>query len=304
MGRELSADVGIVGGGLMGASTALFLRQRGVSVVLLERGLIGQQASGVNYGNVRRQGRAMRQLPLANRSREIWGRLPQLTGADVEFLPVGHLRVVYTKAQVDSIEAYAQEAMNHGLELELFDRHSLLRRYPFFGPEVLGGSLAPQDGHANPRLTAPAIGRAARALGATVLENCEVVDIDRDAFDFRIATRSGIEVRAPVGREPALHPRAVARAAPPHAGVRRPARDPHLDRHRRLSARRRPCDGRELEGQRPVLCLRLQRPGFPARARRRRRDGGTDRHRPHEHADRSVQHPAIRRCARRSRGCA
>ncbi len=57
----------------MGAATAFFLRQRGRSVALLERGLIGQQASGTNFGNVRRQGRYLRQLPLANRSREIWG---------------------------------------------------------------------------------------------------------------------------------------------------------------------------------------------------------------------------------------
>ena len=40
--------------------------------ILLERGLIGQQASGVNFGNVRRQGRYLHQLPLANRSRAIW----------------------------------------------------------------------------------------------------------------------------------------------------------------------------------------------------------------------------------------
>ena len=60
---EQAADVVIVGGGLMGAATAFFLRRRGVSVILLERGLIGQQASGTNFGNVRRQGRFLPQLP-------------------------------------------------------------------------------------------------------------------------------------------------------------------------------------------------------------------------------------------------
>lgn len=50
------ADVVIVGGGLMGSAAAFFLRQRGQSVILLERDQIGQYASGVNFGNVRRQG--------------------------------------------------------------------------------------------------------------------------------------------------------------------------------------------------------------------------------------------------------
>src|SRR5437867_7294642 len=91
-----AADVIIVGGGIMGASAAFFLRQRGRSVILLERGLVGQQASGVNFGNVRRQGRPLFQLPLANRARDIWGRLPALLGEDCEFVPAGHMRVFYS----------------------------------------------------------------------------------------------------------------------------------------------------------------------------------------------------------------
>ncbi len=52
------SDVLILGGGLMGCCTAFFLRQRhGLSVTLLERELVGRQASGTNFGNVRRQGR-------------------------------------------------------------------------------------------------------------------------------------------------------------------------------------------------------------------------------------------------------
>ena len=76
--KQLAADVMIVGGGLMGAASAFFLRKRGLSVMLLERGLVGQQASGVNFGNVRRQGRYLPQLPLAHRSRDIWGRMTEL----------------------------------------------------------------------------------------------------------------------------------------------------------------------------------------------------------------------------------
>jgi FAD dependent oxidoreductase len=86
---ELRTDVIVVGGGIMGAATAFYLRKRGRTVSLIERGLIGQQASGVNFGNVRRQGRYLPQLPLANRSREIWGRLDELLGEDAEFLPSG-----------------------------------------------------------------------------------------------------------------------------------------------------------------------------------------------------------------------
>ena len=54
-----ASDVIVVGGGIMGAAAAFFLRKRGRSVTLLEQGLVGQQASGVNFGNVRRVGREL-----------------------------------------------------------------------------------------------------------------------------------------------------------------------------------------------------------------------------------------------------
>lgn len=196
-GESLAADVVIVGGGLMGASTAFFLRRRGLSVVLLERGLVGQQASGVNFGNVRRQGRFLPQLPLAHRSRDIWGRLPQLIGEDAEFLASGHVRVVYDQAQLGVIEQYADDAKHWGLDLEMLGRTELRKRFPFFGPEVLGGSYAPHDGHANPRLAAPAFGRAAARLGARIIENCEVLHVEKDALDFRVSAADGTTVTAP-----------------------------------------------------------------------------------------------------------
>lgn len=194
---ENAADVIVVGGGVMGAATAFFLRQRGRSVILLERGLVGQQASGTNFGNVRRQGRYIAQLPLANRSRAIWGRLPELIGEDVEFLPTGHLRVGYRAEHVGAMESYAEEAAPYGLDLELLSANMLRERFPFLGPEAIAGSYAPHDGHANPRLAAPAFARAAVRAGAVVVEGAEVLEIQKSGEDFRVETADGRVWRAP-----------------------------------------------------------------------------------------------------------
>ena len=175
----------------MGAASAFFLRRRGRSVILLERGLIGAQASGTNFGNVRRQGRFLPQLPLAHRSRAIWGSLKELLGEDAEFLPTGHVRVCYLEAQVAAIEKYAADAREWGLELEIVSGATLRKRFPFFGSEVVAGSYSKHDGHANPRLAAPAFGRAARREGAQVHENTEVLTVEKDGTDFRIACADG-----------------------------------------------------------------------------------------------------------------
>jgi sarcosine oxidase subunit beta len=192
-----TADVVIVGGGIMGAATAFFLRKRGVSVILLECGLIGQQASGVNFGNVRRSGRHLEQLPLSNRSHAIWGKLKELIGDDAEFVASGQIRVGYNQAHADRLEKYAHDAKAYGLDLELFSGRKLRERFPLLGPEVMLASLSPHDGQANPRLAAPAFGRAAVREGAQVFENTEIVDIEKDGEDFRVSAADGRIFRAP-----------------------------------------------------------------------------------------------------------
>jgi sarcosine oxidase subunit beta len=193
-----AADVIIVGGGIMGTSAAFFLRRYGKSVILLERGLIGQQASGVNFGNVRRQGRYLHQLPLANRSRLIWDRLSELVGEDCEFVASGHLRVCYSREQADRLEAYARDARDYGLELEMISTSALRTRFPYLGSEIIAGSYDATGGHANPRLTTPAVGRAAKRAGADVREESEVTAVAKVGDDFVVEVASQGELRAPV----------------------------------------------------------------------------------------------------------
>ena len=198
MTAAIRSDVIVVGGGIMGAAATFFLRQRGRSVTLIERGLVGQQASGTNFGNVRRQGRFLPQLPLANRSREIWGRLGELLGDDAEFLPTGHVRICYRQDQVGALEAYARDALDYGLELEMVSGNALRERFPFLGPEAVAGSYSHHDGHANPRLAAPAFGRAAVKAGARLFEMTEVVTVEKDGEDFRAESVDGRQFRAPI----------------------------------------------------------------------------------------------------------
>src|SRR5512132_601372 len=139
MTEHVSADVAIVGGGTVGCSTALHLRRRNASVVLLERGLCGSQASGVNYGGVRQQGRDLAELPLARRSREMWGRLAEIVGSDCEFTASGHVKLARSDADMAELEAYRDAAKPFGLALELLGRNEIRTRYPFLGDAALGG---------------------------------------------------------------------------------------------------------------------------------------------------------------------
>ncbi len=191
-------DVLIQGGGGAGCSAALHLAQRGVRVILLERGLVGSQASGVNYGGVRQQGRHPAELPIARRSREIWGRLKDIAGTDAEFVVTGHLKLARNDAEEADLVAYLDVARQHDLPLRMVGRNAIHQDYPWLGPRVVAGSFAPEDGSANPRLLSPALANAARAAGADIREHAEVVAHAHDGARFHLRTANGAAFTAPV----------------------------------------------------------------------------------------------------------
>nr|WP_044551410.1 FAD-binding oxidoreductase [Azospirillum lipoferum] len=196
MRERIDCDVAVVGGGIVGGSAALFLRQAGLSVTLLERDWCGAKASGVNFGGVRRQGRPLEQLPLSQRAHAIWGRLPELLGTDAEYIRSGHLKLARSEPDLESLIAYRERSQGFGLGLEIITGEEFRRRWPALGDRAIGGSLCPEDGHANPRLVSPAFAHAAAGLGAVVREQTPVDRVEKDGDRFVLLSGDDLEVRA------------------------------------------------------------------------------------------------------------
>ena len=105
-----AADVVIVGGGIVGVSAALALAERKLSVVLCEKGVIGGEQSGRNWGWCRKQGRDRRELPLMLESMRIWEGLAARVGADVGFRKTGVVYLARTEADLAHQEAWLDVA--------------------------------------------------------------------------------------------------------------------------------------------------------------------------------------------------
>lgn len=196
MTGHLDLDVAIIGGGTAGCAAALHLARQGLRVALFERRTAGSQASGVNFGGVREQGRDFAELPLSRRARRIWDRLPGLIGSDGEFMATGHLKLARSDEQMASLEDFARGAAGYGLEIELIAGNRLRADYPWLGPQVVGASLCRSDGQANPRIVAPGFAQAARQAGALICEHEAVIGALRDAGGFRLETERGRRVAA------------------------------------------------------------------------------------------------------------
>ncbi|MDB6454312.1 NAD(P)/FAD-dependent oxidoreductase [Falsirhodobacter sp. 20TX0035] len=181
----------VLGGGLMGTATAFFLARRGVAVTLVERGRVGAGATVASFGNVRRSGRHLSQLPLARRSLTLWNEAARLLDRDVEFRATGHLRLIFDADGLALMRDYARAARPAGLELEELSPADLRRRFPGLGPDAIGASLSPEDGSGNPRLIGPAFAAAAARLGAQVVDDAGSVQVRRTSAGFEVVTARG-----------------------------------------------------------------------------------------------------------------
>ncbi|TBW39525.1 FAD-binding oxidoreductase [Siculibacillus lacustris] len=188
MVERLDVDVAIVGGGTAACAAAVALRGHGLTVAVLEKRRCGAGASGVNFGGVRQQGRDLRELPLARRSRTLWDGLSALLGEDVEFEVSGHIKLARSEADLADLEAYRLAAQEYGLELTMLGANAVHAELPWLGEKVLGASLSPTDGQANPRVVGPAYARLARRLGAEIREFTPVTGA--------VATGRGFEIEA------------------------------------------------------------------------------------------------------------
>ncbi len=189
-----TAQVVIVGGGLIGTWAAFFLAKRRLPVILVEKGVVGAQSSGVNFGNLRLQGRYPGQYPLSLRSQAIWEEIACLIGDSCEFERTGHLYVATNEAEQEKLEQHAQVAEGHGLVIERIGRNELRRRWPWLGEGLQAATHSARDATANPRVVAPAVARAAQRLGAEIVEHARVTQVRRSGGGFVVETDTGLVV--------------------------------------------------------------------------------------------------------------
>ena len=179
-GDELpgSADVVVVGAGVIGVSTAWFLARRGVDVLLLEKGRVAGEQSSRNWGWIRKQGRDPDELPIVMESQEIWAGLDAEIGEDVGFARRGIAYLADTEEQL----------ARHAQWLDVAEQHQLDTRV-LTGPEVgalvhgppgryAGALYTPSDARAEPFVAVPALARAVRRAGGRIVEDCAVRGVE------------------------------------------------------------------------------------------------------------------------------
>ena len=172
-----TADVVIVGGGVMGCAIAYNLAREGLRPVVVEKSDIGGEASGSNGGGVRQSARNLKEMPLAIESIRMYGHLHEELGMDVEYVREGNLRLCANEEELEAMRMSVENQKDAGLELDLLDRQQVLEINPYVSEKVIGASYCPTDGHVNPLLVTYGFFKKAKNLGTRFYTHEEVMDI-------------------------------------------------------------------------------------------------------------------------------
>lgn len=163
-----TADIIVIGGGVVGCATAYYLAKKGVkNVIVLEADKsIGHGGSSRNGGGVRQSGRDVRELPYAIYAvQNMWPHLSEELGVDVEYYQRGNLRLGKTEMHLEKLEKLASNARSLGLDMNVVDGKTVKEICPYLSDDIIGASWCPTDGHANPMMTTLAYYKRSTEMG-------------------------------------------------------------------------------------------------------------------------------------------
>ena len=161
-----AADAVVIGAGIAGCATAYYLSKKGLNVVVVDKGEVGDEQSSRAWGFVRQQARTARELPLMIAGAIVWQEMEKELGADVEWNQGGSLTLAGDEEILGRIRAWLKVGEQFGIETRFLTNEDVKELLPAMRGEWLGAMYTPSDGHAQPNKATNAIAIGAREHGA------------------------------------------------------------------------------------------------------------------------------------------
>jgi glycine/D-amino acid oxidase-like deaminating enzyme len=199
------ADVLVIGGGLAGLCTAYFLAKDGADVLLVERDEAGMAASTANAGSLHVQllsydfnddtpvdgGPAAHTLPLGPRSIALWKEIGAAVGEDLGIRTEGGLMLAEDAASMAWLRRKSAMEQRWGIESHVLGANELRALTPALSARMIGADFVPAEGYGDPLRGTMAVLTLALRHGARLLRGAEVLAIERDGAEWRVATSKG-----------------------------------------------------------------------------------------------------------------
>lgn len=186
MTQDMTYDIAVIGGGIMGCATALRVAQGGMSAIVLDQGDLGQGASGVNAGTLSLQIKRVKLMPYALKGHHLWAEM----GAAVGFAKTGGYTLAFNAREAEMLQERQTLKAEAGAPIEFISNNRLRAAEPNLTQKVEAASFCPEDGYANSSLTGQYYRARLRDAGIAYREGCKVTAIER-TVEFTLSTPQG-----------------------------------------------------------------------------------------------------------------
>ncbi len=232
-----TADVLVIGGGIVGLATALYLASEGTDVLVAERAeSFAMAASTANAGSLHVQllaydfsesgpsdgGPAASTLPLGPQAIALWKEIAAVAGESLGIVTEGGLTVAEDEGAMRWLAAKVAMENRHGIPSRLIGANELRALSPALSPDLLGADFCPGEGYGDPLRGSLALRRLAEKSGARLIAGTEVTALARAGSAWHVETGSGpisagrvVNAAGPYGRRIA----AMAGLAVPVSGT-------------------------------------------------------------------------------------
>jgi sarcosine oxidase subunit beta len=206
---QKTADIVIIGGGIIGVSIAYYLGKMGAkNVVVFEKDLIGMGSTGLCAGGIRRQWSTEVNMHFALKAFEVFQNFEEEFGASPEFHQIGYLFLASHEEELEIFNNNIKLQNRFGVPSKLLASEKIQEEWPFLDlQDVCGGAFCHTDGYAGPSEVTNAIAKGARRYGVQIIEKKEVISIEvKGNRIVSIGTKEGM-----------VETRTVVNAAGPYA---------------------------------------------------------------------------------------
>lgn len=186
-----SADVVVVGGGVIGTSIAFHLAEAGVDVCLVERDQLAGGSTSRAAGGMRAQFSDPLNIAIGLRSIEAFERFAERPGAEIDLQQVGYLFLLDRAEDVAAFEASVTLQNELGVPSRFVALDEVAELCPLAALDgVIAATFCPLDGHANPEAVTQGYAGGVRAHGGSVVTGCAVTGIDLDGAEVQAVQTS------------------------------------------------------------------------------------------------------------------